>query len=267
MKKHHLIGLLIFLAPALSIGQTYFALRERIVPLRSSRADVEKLARFVKDAGNFVEYELSGKKLEVYYAEAECRTFGWKVPKDTVIEFVYHPSPNELSYDQIKSTFASVEVTDDTKTRSIVDRKKSVLYFSRAGHSDVERVVFMPPAGYSKLRCQGLPEYDPARTYSWFQRLRIEDPERWDPDEVYPTIFSSGRHPSPAVTIFIYCKKGEEPMYRMVRKSIETFAKLTMGPVAKRIKIAFGGYRETLQVETFVLPREYPPVIRTPTRS
>jgi hypothetical protein len=265
MKILFVITLLILLAPAILIGQTYLEIREKIVPLQSKRDDVEKIAKLIKNQGNFVLYELDGKRLEVYYNSAECLTYGWKVPKDTVIEFNYYPSHDELSYDEIKKTFVSIETTDDTLTRYITDRDRGILYVSSNGTSNVERINFMPPAGYSKLRCNGFPDYDPSRMYSWYQRLKIEDPKNWDPDEVYPTIFSTKQFPTHKVTIFIYCKKGDESKYRKVKKIIERFASLTIGSTAKKINIAFGGYRKDLEIETFVLPENYPAVIPSPT--
>ena len=264
-KKQLAIIFLIFTAPVITIGQTYLDIRQKIIPLQSTREDVEKIAKFIKTQGYLTQYEINGRQLDVYYSEAPCLTYGWKIPEDTVIKFNYGLRPGELSYDEIKKTFASIEIKDDAQFRSITDRNRGVEYRSPSGHENVTDIVFMPPAGPSKLRCKGFPEYDPSRYYAPYQEFSIETPQPLDPEGIYPTIYFSSQRPTYVATIFVYCRKGEQSKCQQTANAIKRFAYKTIGTKAKNIRIEFGGYRTSLQIETFLLPKEYPPVIPSPT--
>lgn len=67
-----------------------------ITPLRSTRADVERLLG-PPESGPGGVYATEGERVSVTYSRRPC-DYGWRVPPDTVISFFVHPKkPPKLS--------------------------------------------------------------------------------------------------------------------------------------------------------------------------
>jgi hypothetical protein len=60
-----------------------------IVPLHSTRADVVRILGRPNLAGD--RYELERETVSILYSDGPCRTGGWNVPKDTVIDIMTEP--------------------------------------------------------------------------------------------------------------------------------------------------------------------------------
>lgn len=60
-----------------------------IVPLHSTRADVVKILGLHSLSGD--RYELENETVSILYSDGPCRTGGWNVPKDTVIDITIEP--------------------------------------------------------------------------------------------------------------------------------------------------------------------------------
>lgn len=95
----------------------------QIVPLRSTRADVERLLGPTKGA-YFAEYQLRAGNLFIEYSSGPCRPErkgGWNVPKDVVISLTL--SPNR------KKPVAVLKL-DPKKFRKVIDEHVvGILYY------------------------------------------------------------------------------------------------------------------------------------------
>ena len=83
--------LLILIFAYCCFGQENTNIRKDIRPFYSTRADVEKIATFVKNIGGDYDYETENEELRVYYSQEKCVWHGWNVAKDTVISYIVHP--------------------------------------------------------------------------------------------------------------------------------------------------------------------------------
>ena len=135
-----------------------------IVPLHSTRADVERLLK-VKPEGcksNACLYDLPDKTVFVFYAdEPTCRnddvTTSWKVPRDTVIQFtVRFKTPQ---------TFSALDI-DVTKYDRVPDKElHGLVYLSDyvegirmdTSGDTVRGITYYPAASDAKLRCPQKP--------------------------------------------------------------------------------------------------------------
>lgn len=158
MKRRLLTSLLsIFVYGFSSIAKEWC----RIVPLHSTRADVERLikAKPVRCGGNGCLYDLSDKTIfALYAAEPTCRnddaTTSWKVPANTVIQITVNfktPQP-----------FSALDI-DVTKYDRVPDKElHGLVYLSdyaqgvrmETSGDSVRAITYYPAATEDHLRCQ-----------------------------------------------------------------------------------------------------------------
>ena len=131
-----------------------------IVPLRSTRADVERLLKVKPErcGGNACLYDLRDKTVFVLYAdEPTCRnddaTTSWRVPRDTVIHITVHFVTPQ--------TFAAVGI-DPTKYDPLPDKElRGLVYLSDYAQGirldtigdTVRAITYYPAATEDNLRC------------------------------------------------------------------------------------------------------------------
>ena len=156
MKKFLSSLLFIFLCVSSSTAKEWCG----IVPLHSTRADVERLlkAKPVRCGGNACLYNLSDKTIFALYAdEPTCRnddaTTSWKVPADTVIQFTINfktPQP-----------YSALDV-DVTKYDRVPDKElHGIVYLSdyaqgvrmETSGDMVRAITYYPAATEDNLRC------------------------------------------------------------------------------------------------------------------
>jgi hypothetical protein len=157
MKRRFLTSLLlIFVSVLPSTAKEWCG----IVPLHSTRADVERLlkAKPVRCGGNGCLYNLADKTVFALYAdEPTCRnddaTTSWKVPVNTVIEITIHfktPQP-----------FSALDV-DVTKYDRVPDKELHGLVYltdyaqgvrMETSGDTVRAVTYYPAATDDNLRC------------------------------------------------------------------------------------------------------------------
>lgn len=128
----------------------------KIVPLKSTRSDVERLLGPQKKSYGVV-YELRDGTLSIEYSSGPCkkdRKGGWNVPEDVVISFSFSAID--------KPRFSSLK-SDRSRFRRIVDRhtgeiinyvsdRDGVMYEVQRGR--VQSVEYYPARRYNHLRCR-----------------------------------------------------------------------------------------------------------------
>ena len=131
-----------------------------IVPLHSTRADVERLLKVKPErcGGNACLYDLSDKTVFALYAdEPTCRnddaTTSWKVPRDTVIEItVNFKTPQPFSALHIDVT--KYDRTADKELRGLIyltDYAQGVR-METSGNT-VRAITYYPGGTEDNLRC------------------------------------------------------------------------------------------------------------------
>lgn len=129
-----------------------------IVPLRSTRADVERLLGPPESASGGV-YVTEGERVSVTYAGREC-DYGWRVPVDTVISFfVYPKEPPKVA--DLKLDEKRYERRRDVHITTLyyyVDQKEGINYTVDTGRGLVTGVEYYPALRDNALLCQPPPK-------------------------------------------------------------------------------------------------------------
>ncbi len=152
MKSIKMTFVCLFMLVAFS--QTTTAQKWRgIVPLRSTRADVERLLGSNVKSGGVV-YELEDENVSVVYSSGLCtpeKPRGWNVPKDTVVSFTVAPRVKPRLAD-MKLNLRDFKRTEEPGNAVHYSNKKTGVSF------DVEDgfliiTYYNPPAKYCHLYC------------------------------------------------------------------------------------------------------------------
>ncbi len=136
-----------------------------IKPLQSTRADVSRLLKLSESSSKADQCgcpQLKEVNIFVLYANGlpcgapesnDGRVGGWKVPRNTVIEFtVYYKS--ELRFSALKIDESKLEKETDDHTPGVVnytDRQEGVRY--RLVGGNVQSISYFPAAKDNYLRC------------------------------------------------------------------------------------------------------------------
>ncbi|MDQ3474377.1 MAG: hypothetical protein M3447_11640 [Acidobacteriota bacterium] len=244
-----------------------------IVPLHSTRADVERLLGPGTDECKCY-YETEGEHLRVVYAENPCEGYpsGWNVPADTVltISVISKQKPlfSEFHLDESKYEKAS----DHTSTTYYASRDEGIQYIvSYEGvNNTVERVIssvnYVPSSKDSLLRCPCFPSEDESifRTlpsYNFSYQSLGDALARID-------VFSIDLMQVPEWTgyIIVYAKKQTSPA--RAKRYARSFGKYLVerrNVPAERFITMYGGYKDDLTVELYLFPPNISPPKPRPT--
>lgn len=264
--QQFLLVLLIILSTISVFTQVQFEIRKKIVPLHSSRADVEKIARFVKIFGNFVGYETDNEFIYVYYSKAECVGHGWNVPVDRVLDYRSYPKRDLMFEDVLKANKNLIETVDDTATSYLINQTDGIVYVGQVGEGQkVEYISFNPLPSDSDLRCKGFPEYSLVSDhYAPFDTFTIKNTSNWDVTQIYNTLHRVKENPDLKGYIFIYCKKREKLKCQELKKKVERYVFNSSNLKSNQIVVILGGYRSRIEIETFLIPKDNPPPVARP---
>jgi hypothetical protein len=125
-----------------------------ITPLRSTRADVERLLGPPQSDSGSV-YVTEGERVSVTYSRRAC-DYGWRVPLDTVVSFFVHPKkPPKLS--DLKLDEKRYERRRDLHIETLyyyVDPQEGINYTVDSGGGVVTAVEYYPSLKDKALLCQ-----------------------------------------------------------------------------------------------------------------
>ena len=239
-----------------------------IVPLHSTRADVERLLG-PSDERCQCFYKTAEAKIFVEYSQSPCKGFltGWNVPRDTVLMITVQPEAEirlvDLAVDltKFKKSFGT-----DTPLVHYTNDDSGVRY--KVSDSGLVRSIdYIPKRGDYSLRCEGfgsIPDVGRpnSRPFDSYSVIPIAD-ERARLDN-----FSIQLQEQPQMKgyILVYASK-KTPSRSAKRRATEARQYLVkvrrLNPT--RIKIVDGGYREQFQIELYILPASATPPISRPT--
>ena len=141
-------------------GQTAMEV-DGIVPLRSTRLDVEKRFGRSTDSCNCI-FRTAKENIAFDYAVAPCegRLYGWTVPKDTVLAFTITPKvpipASEISLDP--NRFVKTQSQDENVTVYYTSVRDGIKYAVQ--ENQLIYIQHLPSTKDYRVRCAGFPQYD-----------------------------------------------------------------------------------------------------------
>lgn len=240
---------------------------EGIVPLHSTRSDVERLLGPSTDKCNCV-YNTQNETVYAEYAESKCKGYvaGWNVSADTLLRLtVSLKARRQFSEVKIDSTKYRVR-QDDTFTKYYSSREEGIEY-SVSPEGIVTSMTYVPSKKDGYLRCSGFPVEDGSLTdyqpFDEYGNLTFADESaRLDTfvimlDQLHLDgyiVVYSGKNGCPG-----------EAKIRATRARDYLIHERNFDP--QRIKGIDGGYRERLSVELYGIPGNADPPTIVPTIS
>jgi hypothetical protein len=244
-----------------------------IVPLHSTRADVERLLGPGRGECK-CHYELYGDGIRVEYAKAPCAGYpsGWNVPADTVLTVEIDPGL-QLQFSQLSLDESKYEKDyDDTLQTYYSSREEGIQYVvaSLDAVTGVENLIrsirYVPSSKDAHLRCPCFPPEDGSifRTPPWDQFAG----ESYEDSLARLDNFAAQllQEPLSKGYVIVYAAKQTAPARAKayVRRFKEYLTK-KRGLSAEKVSVTYGGYRDLLTVEDYIFRYDMPPPKPRPT--
>ena len=146
-----LCSLILMISPAAS-GQGW----RKITPIRSTRADVERLLGPNNKSSYGVTYDLKDGILSIEYSSGPCRKErkgGWNVPEGVVVSFSFSPKKKQRERDLKLNRKKFRRVVDSHTGRHIyyINDRDGIMYQTQQGLLDT--IENFPPKRYDHLHC------------------------------------------------------------------------------------------------------------------
>jgi hypothetical protein len=239
-----------------------------IVPLKSTRADVERLLGAPDEPGGTL-YILENENVLVWYSNGSCERNpkGWNVPRGVVTEFtVYYAT--KLPASTLKLDESKYEKFNDPEVKRFVYYKnedEGILIQVDTNLGVVNNITFFPEAKDNYLRCPG----STIKNSSGEVDDGIIDSQKFDEYFDIPfseekgrlDYFATGllerqRNESEAKGYIIaYAGRGAHIGEARIRaERAKSYLVNERGMKAKDIEAIDGGYRETATVELWIRP-------------
>jgi len=236
-----------------------------IVPLQSTREQLEQLVGVLDRRCQC--YSTETESIRVEYASGPCTGDlpGWNVPADTVLSLKIYPK-KPLVFSELKIQKEDfVTTVDDTVTTYYGNGEKGLRY-AVTSLGTVASIWHGPSVKQNKLRCAGFPPTDGGITayqpYDQFPFETVDDKVRLGEFGVRLL-----KEPQLKGYIIVYGQRDKVASVDQFVKSAKTYLVEELNLNPNSIETSNGGYREHATVELFLIPREWPPPIATPTFS
>jgi hypothetical protein len=239
-----------------------------IIPLKSTRADVERLLGAPDEPGGTL-YILENENVHVWYSGGSCErdSKGWNVPRDVVTEFtVYYKTKVPAS--TLKLDESKYEKFNDPEVKRFVYYKnedEGILIQVDTNLGVVNNITFFPEAKDNYLRCPGSAvknssgEVDDGIIASqkfdeYFDIPFSEEKERLD--QFATALLERQRNESEAKGYIIAYsgRRAHIGEARIRAERAKSYLINRRGMKAKDIEAMDGGYRETATVELWIRP-------------
>lgn len=249
-----------------------------ISPLRSTRADVERLLGAPKTAGQGISsYDIEGGLVSVIYSTGPCKdkTNAWNVPLDTVIGIrVYlrvRPKLDDLKLDESK--YAKAIEGDDLNIVTYRNDTEGIAYNVYEPDGSVSFIRYSPAAKDNNLRCNIPPDPDDGvadglvdvRKFDSYSSITQEEEKKRLDD-----FATQLRHYDPNAKGYIIVYAGAQKcagVAQTIANRIRDYLVGQRGLNPARIITIDGGCREKLTVELWVRPEGAPAPKVIPTNS
>ena len=227
-----------------------------IIPLHSTRADVERLLGKPLPDRDYL-YQTENDFVRVDYAKGPCDGWlrGWNVPRDTVLEFTVRSNTEVLFSDLRIDTANFWKAHDDAFFTYYANRNEGIQY-TVSSEGFLSSTNYFPASKDSSLRCKCFPPEDGSvfRGVSWdsFEGISIENilarldnfaiqltnsPTEWKGHVIIYSPLRAGRRRATA-----YHKRIRN--WLIVKRQIDS----------RRVAVIDGGHRENFAGELYLLP-------------
>lgn len=235
-----------------------------IVPLRSTRTQVEQILGAFNLQCQC--YSTESDIIRVEYAQGACKGAlpGWNVPADTVLSVEVLPK-KALSFSDFNlRTEDFVKTADDTVTTHYGNGEQGLRY-SVSSLGKVTSIWHGPSVKDNDLRCAGFPPSDGGITvYRPYYKFSYETF-----DDVQDHLGEFGvrllKGPEFKGYVIVYGTPGrkKDTVPNLVSR-VRSYLVNELGVQSNALDVCDGGYREEPTVELFLIPRDWPRVIPTP---
>jgi hypothetical protein len=235
-----------------------------IVPLRSTRTQVEQILGPLNIQCQC--YSTETEIIRVEYAQGACKGIlpGWNVPADTVLSVEVLPKKPLLFSDLNLRTEDFVKTADDTVTTHYGNGESGFRY-SVSSMGKVTSIWHGPSVKDNHLRCTGFPLSDGGvTTYRPYYKFSYETS-----DDVQDRLGEFGvrllKGPEFRGYVMVYGTPGQkkDTVPDLVSR-VRSYLVNELGVKSNALDVVEGGYREEPTVELFLIPRDWPRVIPTP---
>ncbi|MEQ1605273.1 MAG: hypothetical protein ABL999_10440 [Pyrinomonadaceae bacterium] len=250
-----------------------------ITPLKSNRADVERLLGAGKERTYYgeVDYESEKKRITVNYAQKLCYR-GWNVPKDTVISVAFWPSDSDAnkSAKELNLVESKYFISgDDAFYGTWTDPEAGVQYYFMNMSQQLQRIKYIPTRKDNAQRCDGFPAYVPEAQYYPYESRLFYNPKAGKDggmdylvagslfNIVYQATESKGKY-IPYVLVYFDDKLPYKPYQRRLAQFRLYANRMTTKMKYEKVQIIEGGMNQRNEVEFYLLPKEWRPPAPAP---
>ncbi len=249
-----------------------------LVPLRSTRADVEKvLGGTGSDEFRGWKYQTTDATVYVDYTSGNCDD-GWDVPKDRVLTITVYDASTGNSMISAKDLGLDRErfavLVDDAFFGKWVDAEMGLQYNFRNVDQAFESKVLLPTRVDDRFRCNGFPPFGPDAQYWTFEKYPFSVPgvkrESNDDRLLYTldNVMLNAQNGRPGIVVYalVYFDRTRSlAQFRAMLNNLKRRAfRLRKYPTDNLIFIE-GGLRTSSQIEFYQLDRGMKPPAPRPT--
>ena len=237
-----------------------------IVPLHSTRADVERVLGRSEDPCNCI-YKTKSESVHVEYGEGTCNGFppGWNVPRGTVLLITVRSSNQPKITDLHIDLNRYVKFYDDAGFTYYASRETGVKY--EVSHDGtVTGVSYIASASDAHLRWSGFPPEDAStvryKHFDEYSKVAVTD------ESARLDNFAAELENNQDFTGYVIAYAGRRARAKEAEANsnqIKNYLVRKRGVDANRVVVIDGGHREESSIELYVVPRSLPPPIPTPT--
>jgi hypothetical protein len=226
-----------------------------LVPLRSTRADVERVLGASKGECRCM-YETPEAAIHVEYAVDRCKgaVRGWNVPIDTVLRLTVRRTEDQL-FSDLRLDVTNYRVRrDDTFTTYYANQQAGIEY-AVSSNGRISSISYVPSTEDARLRCSGFSPQDG----SFQNHMRFDEYGKlaFDKETARLDSFAIMLDQQPDLMAYVIVYAGKVSCLREARLRAErakNYLVKKRGLANNRIVSIDGGYRENLTVELYALP-------------
>lgn len=253
-KMHGLLSvLLLFCAVAPTLAQGWHGL----APLKSSRADVERILGQPKQStANTSIYDFRGEEVFVVYSSGPCNTNpeGWDVPPDTLVNLTITPD-RPLKVTELNLSDRDYKLKQDGDVNDVayyVNEDAGIVYQVDTRGGVVKGITYSPTSKQTALRCPGAGEAI-VETVKFGEYLGVG----LNGDKKLFNDFAEllTKHHSTYAVLIVYEDSSVTDAEAVThRRTIREYLVNGLHLDERRIKIVDGGCRQKPGVELYVVP-------------
>jgi hypothetical protein len=246
-----------------------------LIPLKSTRADVERLLGKQVDTRFQIEYKdpISDDIVKASFAKTRC-DHGWDVPSGTLLELsVSSKADSGRRIDGIGIDKDKLYVTtDDAFFSTWTDPTNGLAYYTSPDIGLLER-RFIPKRTDNNLRCDGFPPFAPEGVHFLFDNIRFYDSKA--PRDSFNMVLAaiqalefqitSSRGQYQGYALVYFDKRLSFSKYENRLRSLKKWTYRFLKVPKNDILFIEGGIRDRSVIEFYMLPKSYAPPAPEPT--